>query len=449
MRLKIGIFLGSRFHARSLIESDVLFQLQSDNEIIIFTTDDIVQHYSQHLSRVKVHSIIVNSEQNKYFAKHLKLGTLRYLFRSRSFRFRVKRTIVGDYYPEYTLKGILNWAYAVSIAGLKILINYIISITPYYFLVQKLYIKSVLKIASSEMFEKYSFDVIIGWSQTSEPTAIAAVSLGKKYSIPSLLVIDNWDNLSSKSIFPIEPNGLVCFGPQSAEFTKSIHRFNNSKIFPIGSARFEIYRNQIDNQDYWARKEILFAGSALAMEDNEILDVLNNYAMESPHNLIIKYRRHPYPQGVVDDLTSIRARYANLIIDDSTTKNSTLQSLKATASTLEKVQVMISMPTTFLLEGLLCQIPTIIISFASKRVRTSSNLMLEKLEHLQGIKDLVGDNLVHNTEELWTRLDKILKQDQQQKTSEHLKYYITWSPLNFAEQLINSIREIIFDFKKQ
>ncbi len=77
------------------------------------------------------------------------------------------------------------------------------------------------------------------------------IRASKKIGITKTVVlIDNWDNLSSKTAFIENPDYLGVWGTQSVGFAKDIHQMTNDKIRIMGTPRFDVYteylkKNQI------------------------------------------------------------------------------------------------------------------------------------------------------------------------------------------------------------
>jgi hypothetical protein len=445
----IGIFISSEFHARSLVESKLLKNLMQKYRIVLFTTKALKETYFLNSPSIAQIEIKISDTQSRYFSRQLALGTLRFINRSTSYKFRLKRQIFGDYFTENsTPLTILERALNLIRNIVKISISFILSKSIYYQIIKKQYINSVESMLEDKIFHKYNFDLLIGWCQTSEPTAIAPIIYGRKFNIPSFLVIDNWDNLASKSVFPLEPNAIACFGNQSADFAKNIQRFKHTVVNPIGSARFEVYRDLIESTARNYPTEIMFAGSALAAEDKDLLEILNNYCESSKDNIKIKYRRHPYPQGKKVNLEDIETRFKNIYVENYQEKGNSLQSLQDTCKSLSQTKVLIAMPTTFLLEGILCRIPTILISFKSKVVRYNSYRMLKEFEHFKGINEVDNIYIVSTPDELFKQLDLQLHDESVVQTHpKGLEHYVSWNSESFASRLCTVMDNTIKDYK--
>ena len=438
----IGLFIGSDFHARSVVESGVLESLISNYELVIFTTSSIRDNFFTKLTEIKFVEFEVSRKVNSLFSQYLALGTVRYMNRSNSFRFRIKRYVLGDYFESNSLQTRFIWTSKTLFKSLKVAIRILIGKSVLFKYKEEKYFKELTKLFDLPKLQSFSFNILISWSQNAEPSAIASILLGKKLKVSSMVVVDNWDNLSSKSIFPLEPNALICFGQQSVNFAHSIQKFNNCRIYPIGSARFEIYRRVIEGFEKKEPRHILYAGSSIAAEDLEILELFENYYKSNNEAINFKYRRHPYPQGPRLNLGDLHLKYPKLFRPGQVLPSNVLESLEQTKAELLSAKILVAMPTTFLLEGVLCNIPTILISFESKKVRTNSRIMIKELEHLKGIENVHNLFLVKNSIELFETLTRLSTSSNLVQDKSKLNYYVNWGSKSFTQKLIEAIEEI-------
>ena len=106
------------------------------------------------------------------------------------------------------------------------------------------------------------------------------------------------------------------------------------------------------------------------------------------------------------------------------------------------------MPTTFLLEGILCRIPTILISFKSKVVRYNSYRMLKELEHFKGINEVDNIYIVSTPDESFKQLDLQLQDESVVQTHpKGLEHYVSWNSESFASRLCTVMDNTIKDYK--
>jgi hypothetical protein len=438
MKKRVGIFIGDKFHVRSLVESGTLDILLEKHQVTIFTTATLKSKFITYEKQIYLVEMNIDEKVSKLFSLHLKLGTVRFYQKSKSFKFRIRRYVLGDYYPEKNIVSQLIWIMKTTIHALDVLKSFLVSKSPFYLMIQKKYLESVESILKPQTINRNDFDILLTWCSTSEPSALAPMVFGAKLSIPSMVVVDNWDNLCSKSIFPLEPNSLVCFGNQSARFARTIHDFQQTRIFPIGSARFEVYRETICGREKRVGTDYLYAGSAIAIEDEEVLQFLQDYSLSRNLNKKFRYRRHPFPQGPKIHLEDLKKKYSSINIEEI----DSLESLNQTKESLLSCKTLIAMPTTFFLEGIVCGIPTILLSLESRKIRTDSRAMMNNLEHLFGIEELQDLQVARDFTQLGSLLDSTFAV-RRNNSRELVSDFVNWPNDNFGKQLELAINETI------
>lgn len=136
------------------------------------------------------------------------------------------------------------------------------------------------------------------------------IKYSKRNDIPSGLLIDNWDNLSSKSIFWRKPNAVAVWGANMAKDAIDIQNFANARITLIGSSR-------LDSEKSISIKpitgQVLFAGSGWQFSDEIKLLELSAKVL-SKHNLTLVYRPHPAFQERTSKQIISLAKLNNIVI---------------------------------------------------------------------------------------------------------------------------------------
>ena len=135
----------------------------------------------------------------------------------------------------------------------------------------------------------------------------SVLGLSKKHEIDSYLIIDNWDNLSSKSLLWHEPTKLGVWGKGMIREAVEIHNFPMSKMHVLGSPRIQHSEVYIRKSDRIVR--ILFVGSGLQHSyELEILKELDSRLSKTSREWRILYKPHPVSlrsSNVVRDLNSM------------------------------------------------------------------------------------------------------------------------------------------------
>lgn len=438
---KLLVYLASDFHARSFFSGNLVDALITHFDLIIAATTDIQSLKEPNQVRI----IRINKKPEKLFYKYLDASLIKNRKKSSSFRFRLHRYVFGDY-PKWI---------GFSPRGLVRLLKAMLFSTPYvYETLCKIYRNSVM--ADSQILKiviEHKVDLIICWSQSMEPAALESVLAARKASIQSMLVYDNWDNLSSKTVILERPDFVVCFGERSKRFAVELHGVAPFSVFALGSARFDVYVDQ-PRRDYVSRREVLIIGSSIALEDKAILNLVANWINRQSMNsnfldYKFSYRPHPAPQGLSINLRNWQ--YPEIQVDRFSIENDfsskgIWQDQQSLASSLASKKLVIAAPTTLLLEALLSGCKVLVPALPVKGINTSISKMLSNLEHLKDLKTLPNLVIVNDNQEFWKEIDECLSAQTTLEAISNLGEEVTTEPGTFASRFINVIMNI-FEMK--
>ena len=131
--------------------------------------------------------------------------------------------------------------------------------------------------------------------------AIDCIRICIKENINSMYLVDNWDNLSSKTIIRFKPNYIATWGQQTLEHAVKIQGMKKENCRIVGTARYDQYfrkrhENLKSNFDF---KYILFLGTSHKFNEEEIIIKLNELIDKNKKfkDIKIVYRPHPWRQG--------------------------------------------------------------------------------------------------------------------------------------------------------
>ncbi len=234
------------------------------------------------------------SPQGKYFREALLNANTMRLSRSViSFRTRIKMILNLEEHVEQGRH--VKWIFSLRLlVKPRALLSFIL----YKFFSNSLLQGAVRSIADlwpslERALDKADPSIVVvfsGGSFSGVENAILEICRRKK--ILSVLIIDNWDNLSSKSIFWNSPAALGVWGANMELDARQIHGMSPLILQHIGSARFRPHENQISET---SQKFVFFAGSGKPLFDElrslkrlrQILDSLDQDDVQ------LVYRPHP------------------------------------------------------------------------------------------------------------------------------------------------------------
>lgn len=305
--------------------------------------------------------------------------------KSRTFLFRWMR---NSQWPSFSAEDtwysrtnkFLRWALSASLNPNGLLIP--ILANPLFFGSATWLLKRTLLINPTieQLVRGQRYDLIVFPSAAYDSPTIDLIRLGKKLNYPTLCLIDNWDNLTSKTVFWIRPDFLGVWGEQSAQHAIEIHSFRPERVFAIGTPRFDVYLSQrptTRNPSPYPFPYVLFAGSAMPFDEIRALQEIES-AITGPPGfdtaLKIVYRPHPWRQKHNSETTFDNSKLERTVIDNQISRARDSESDGDSAGSfqpdldyypglLRNALVVIGPLTTMLFEAALCMRPVIALSY--------------------------------------------------------------------------------------
>ena len=260
----------------------------------------------------------------------------------------------------------------------------------------------------------------------------------KQIGLRSLLAIDNWDNLTSKSAFVVQPDVVTVMGAKCVQYAVVIHDSNPKTVLPIGLPRFDVYRSLKKNggaAKNSATKRVLYAGFSLAHSEKRVVDALANYldAKYGPGVVVVHYRPHPLGVPRIDDYEIQNAHV--VVTEHGELSRTGLPHMDDEfINALTEADVVVGAPTTLMLEAMLVGRPCVLDITSDKFHRTTAGNAARRYTHM---KDLVAVSELargETIEQLTVEVEKILDVDVVGINYEIGHLYDT-TAVSYAEQL--------------
>jgi hypothetical protein len=439
-RTKILIVISNSFHMRSVLDSGLVAGMADSFEIVLAIEKNLLPELP--IIEERIFPFSTSRFNQKVTNLLMDSGTWKYRNRSSSFRYRIKRRLVGDIsFKELNGRSKVKYPfrYAKNL-GKYLMLGNILSNSALRLLSQTIQEREY---QIGNLLSETKPDIVLIWSQTLDPASSAFIYLSRAIGFPHVLIADNWDNLFSKTVFPIKPDLVGCFGEQSAEFGSQLHGIPENRFVALGSARFDVYRNLPKVN---SRSLIIFAGSSMPEDDVNILTLMDQVRVDtfsriSSQHLSWRYRPHPVPQHSVSSLVN---SYPNIEFTNQPIQIGKRRWPDLTDSVVElaNTRVAICMPTSYLLEALVCEVPVIIPVFKEMVGLTSSKSLMDSLAHLKDIEKLPGVFIANSPSEFIDQLSKLLEEDLRITPTKHLDYFVNWSQGSFLENLTSMIEDL-------
>ena len=296
-------------------------------------------------------------------------------------------------------------------------------------------------------------DIILLPSSGYEGENFEIIKIAKEEKIPTLMLVDNWDNLCSKTILTRKPDYMAVWGKQTKEHAIRIHGMNQNNVFVLGTPRFIQYfkpnKNKLKSPypfDY-----ALFAGNALAFDELTTLRELDKHIEKTKQKLTIIYRPHPWrhPRRCTD--TFFEYDFKHIKLDDDAKKyykrelgDNYSPPLAYYPKLLANMEFMICPLSTMLIEGLLFYKPVYVLTYDDGIHYTNPKNAFFYYEHFKDIEKLPNLTIIDN----FKNLDQIVRlKSTKTRASENIKnldYYISQDTANYPyrlAELVNLITE--------
>jgi hypothetical protein len=274
-------------------------------------------------------------------------------------------------------------------------------------------------------------------------SGVENILLGKSKSlgIKTALVIDNWDNLSSKSLFTSSPNALGVWGPNMHKDALEIHSMTSQIVRHIGSARFR------PNERPFPQSKstfVLFAGSGkpLFNELAALIDLRMLLDRKQLAKLRIIYRPHPISQVSLNSIVEIIGKLERVELDSSF--SGPLESNFYKSEPLEELENLCRFATfivaplsSIIVEGLSLGTPVVSLNWTNN---LSSDLPLSEYTHFLELRGVRGFFPVTSWEELEGQLTEVIaSKGVQNLVPEILPSFNT----RYADRVVSLVEELM------
>ncbi|MBF0283384.1 MAG: hypothetical protein HQL51_02895 [Magnetococcales bacterium] len=196
--------------------------------------------------------------------------------------------------------------------------------------------------------------------------------VSRERGIPLLVIMNSWDNPSTKQSMVGEPDWLLVWGEQTRRHAIDYMGVSPQRVIPFGAAQFELYRHPaaMTRERFCAlhgveaeRKLLLYAGSSKGAAEIAHLDHLEA-AIESGAlpDVTVIYRPHPWGAGGKGGAAILDRPWRHVRIEQTmrgylegvragTAHEKSLPDYRHTHDTLSSIDALISPLSTIILEG--------------------------------------------------------------------------------------------------
>ena len=287
------------------------------------------------------------------------------------------------------------------------------------------------------------------------------IDTGNRLKIPIIIIMNSWDNPSSKRSVVSNNYWLLVWGPQTKMHAKNLMNMPEEKIIEFGAAQFDIYKelpkkNKEEILSYHGvfnlkKPTLLYAGSSKSTDEFSHLKKIDEAINAKKLPIVnIIYRPHPWGEAGKDSLKFKEFKFKNVFIDrnmknflfdNENNKEHYLSKYSDTRDLLYSVDAVISPLSTILIEAMiigkppLCFMPieekgAVHFQIAKDSIHFNELLSMNEIIVIWGVK-----NLINGVSDLIERIEN-------EKFSLELKKASKF----FVKEFSKSFRERILDF---
>lgn len=397
MKKKIVIVISGDGMVRNYLSTNIFDKLKKKFDIMYLVDGNNVTNFKFFKSKkLSFKKFFYDKDDLEKYSKFHLINTYLGEDKSKSIKYGVERVLKHKFfYPEQYFKNIFFLPLRFYSKMKKLFL---------YFFYKKKYKKvknfefeNQINFMLEEAIVKFKPNLIVCPTQGQSISYYDSIRLGKKIGIKTLAIIDNWDNMSSRTHPKPHADHYAVWSEQSKKHGQTIQSINKKNISIVGAARYEDYfrlRNKKLKNYFNFKYAILFEASAIEDDLEIIINKLEKIIEKRKlENFKIIYRPHPWRK--IQKRINLK-KYKNIILDPQFKKvyyeendfRTVFQpDLSYYPSLIKNSEFVISGPTTMVIESLIFRKRIIVLAHGKDKFLGHYNHNV-KLSHMDGINKI-------------------------------------------------------------
>jgi hypothetical protein len=306
-------------------------------------------------------------------------------------------------------------------------------------------------------------DVIVHPTVLEGPFINDIVEQAERRGIPSILIMNSWDNPASKRAVVGNPTHLLVWGEQTRELAVRFMNIESSRITILGAAQFDIFRKapRLSREEFCAAHDIdpakrilLYAGSSKGSDEFAHLQSLEAAIDEGTlRNVAVIYRPHPWGRGGYKGERLLDHPWRHVRIERSMRhyleqiragkKSVYLADYADTHDVLSSVDALVSPLSTIILEGGLHGKP--VLCFVPDEKEGSSLKLQARLVHFDAMYEDPLFLKAHGDAALVGQVAELMKRagdaEFTAKLQQACDYFVVSHPQPFSERIVTFVSQ--------
>lgn len=432
VKKKILIPINSDLYVRNYIRTGVLNQLTKSFDLFFIANKDLKNlNELNKLENFKGCFQYSHAEETRH-RRILNTLMWRYRNKSKSFIYRLKwfsQILVIKNKKIDTFK--YSFLKFLNVLKFRIFIQFFGSLLIFPFFKKFYMMKTTANSSLYHFVKTISPDIVLVPTQAQCSMDNDLIKICNQLKIKSIFLIDNWDNLSDKSVMWNKPDLIGVWGEQSKQHAIRIQQFQEDKVVNIGTPRFEHYFRERNNyhKSYFDFNYILFLGTALVFDEIKILKIIDNFIVKNkskiPQTKIV-YRPHPWRMGT--DKIKL-SEFKNIIIDPQIEKNYLEKNFVNTefqpdinyyTSLIKNSNFVVGGLTSMIIESSIFYKKYVVTAFPERQFNNQYN-SLKYMVHFNELNYLNNLIITKNIDQLENALNKLFKEENKEENIESEK----------------------------
>jgi len=290
-----------------------------------------------------------------------------------------------------------------------------------------------------EVLSKLELENVVLFSSGYDNLIFLINTIQKNSNIKFILILNNWDNPSSKSFVSQNFIKIALWNRQQIKHILAYNKISRSTLKVIGSKTADdAYRKYITeiapilNQE----KTLLYIGQQNSYDEIGDLLRIQNYLNDNPRSYYRKLAYRPHP------LSRMKMKRLNLHKNDI--KN--IDVVLGSSIDLRKFDGIICLPTTLVLEVVLSKKPAIIYTPKSQKYRRDPAQMWN-YDHFNEFKQEGFLKVIKDFNQLKNYLEYGLPMQKEFNQSK-LEYFFPFYTENYTTRFSQLVQQIVYPNKK-
>ena len=293
------------------------------------------------------------------------------------------------------------------------------------------------------------------------------VIAARRQGIPTVVMMNSWDNPSQKAVVTAQPDRLVVWGEQTRRHAEEFMGVDPDRVEMFGAAQFQVYRRPVTEGDAELRAMfgvppglpiVLYGGVSKSVDESRHLklidDAIEDGRIEPCHVL---YRPHPWRAHLTDgekDFFALGLRHVTMDphmadyyrrVANNPDPAMDMADYDVTRRLMALISCMVTSLSTLMLEVIMHGKP-VLMFFPQRDMETkfgAFNMITLRLAHFQGFFESVGTNRCMEESDMPAAINDLLAQSRdpavRQAVLEHARGYVVLDGPGYGERLASLV----------